>query len=771
MLARISYIILIMSVIMASCSVKRHLPPGERLYRSSSITVQKHPETKTTARVLKSKLKLAVKPRPNKFFLGQPWKVWWWYKLDGPDSARKEKGLKAFLRNKLGEPPVFSSRINTEATAENMVGLMENLGYFHSTAQGDTTNTGSYFTRARYTVQVQPQYFIKDITWVSDSSAILKILQQEQQSTNTVLKPGKPYTLSDITAERDRLDLYIKTQGYYFFNPDYLMAYADSTVGGRQVSMYLNIKKTTPDMAKHPYSIRDITIFPNYSLVSKDLDTSKYGMEMHDSLYIRDTTRKFKPQLFVQTVTYRPGSLYSSTAQNTTLNRFINLGAFKFVKNRFEPVADTSAGRKLDVFYYLTPAKKKSLQGSIDGFTKDNNYLGAQVSLNMRNRNTFGKAELLTIKAFGGFEVSVSDSLNKNNNFRIGGEASLRIPRYRLPFFKSKNYLFYPPNTSILIGYEMLIKQLFYSKELFRLQYELTRRKNLLSQTTFAPLSISYLRATNVTDTFLKQALQSPSLLLNIYDEAILGSFYSYSYTKNAPSLKNKWYFNSSIDLSGNIAGLITGAKSFREKKIFGTPFAQYVKLDFNIHYTRRLAGPGQWDWANRLQLGIGMPYNNSALLPFAKQYVIGGANSIRGFSVRSIGPGSYKPTAEDQRFFQIIGGDYKILGNTELRVPISKMIHGALFIDAGNIWTKDTLLFGSQGQFSKEWLKEIAVATGFGIRFDATVILIRLDIGIPVRKPWLPEGQRWVFNKFDFGSGAWRRENLVLNIALGYPF
>jgi len=766
----ISFCILLLTLVTTSCSVKRYLPKGERLYKGSTVKVQKHPETKTSAKSLKSKLKLAVKPRPNKFLFGQPWKVWWWYKLDGPDSTRKEKGLKALLRNKLSEPPVLSSRINTVSTSENMVGLMENLGYFHTTAQGDTNNTGSYFTKATYNVQVQPQYFINDITWVSDSSELLKILQKEQQTNHTLLKPGKPYTLSEITAERNRLDLYIKTKGYYYFNPEYLMAYADSTIGNRKVSLLMNIKKITPQIARHTSTINSITIFPNYSLVSTQLDTSKNNLEMHDSLYIRDTTKKFRPSLFAETITYRPGSLYSSTSQNTTLNRLINLGAFKFVKNRFQPL-DTTSGYRMNVYYYLTPSKKKSIQGSIDGFSKDNNYMGGQVSVNMRNRNTFGKAELLTIRAFGGFEVSFGDSLKNNNNIRLGGEVSLRIPRYVIPFIKVKDNFFYPPNTSILAGYELLRKQLFYTKNLFKVQYEVTRRKNLIVQTIFAPISISYLKATNVTDTFLKQTLVSPSLLLNIYDEAILGSFYSYTYNKSAPTLRNKWYLNGSIDLSGNIAGLITGAKNFREKKILGTPFAQYAKLDLDIHYTRRLPGTSQLDWANRFQIGIGMPYNNSALLPFAKQYIIGGSSSIRGFNSRSVGPGAYKPTAEDQRFFQIIGGDYKILANSELRIPIVPKISGAVFIDAGNIWTKDTILFGSAGKFSKEWFKELAVASGVGIRFDATVILIRVDLGIPLRKPYLPDGQKWVFDKIDFGSSAWRKENLVLNIALGYPF
>jgi outer membrane protein assembly factor BamA len=421
------------------------------------------------------------------------------------------------------------------------------------------------------------------------------------------------------------------------------------------------------------------------------------------------------------------------------------------------------------VYYYLTPAKKKSFQGEVNAFTKENNSLGAQLSVNWKNRNLFKGAELLSIKAYTGFEISIADSLRNNNSYRIGGEASIRFPRYAVPFLRIKENNFYPPNTNLLLGYELYRKQLFYTKNLFRLQYDFTWKKNIRTEYTLAPISISYLNAGNVTDSFYKQAMVTPAILLNVYSEAILGSYFSYTYNNAQGRRKNKFYFNASIDLSGNIAGLITGAKRYRQKTIFNTPFAQYVKTDFDFHYTRSL--PNKWDWANRVQLGIGIPYSNSALLPFAKQYIIGGSSSIRGFRVRNLGPGTYKPTADDQRFFQIIGGDYKFLFNTEIRIPITKSLSTAVFLDAGNIWTKDTLLFGPAGKLSKNWYKELAVATGFGLRFDANVLTIRADLGIPLRKPYLPDGQRWVFKQIDFGSGAWRRENLVLNIALGLPF
>lgn len=762
-----SYSILLFFILaLSSCSVGRFLPAGEKLYRGSTVIVQKNPEVKNTDKQLKKHLKLAVTPHRNKFLLGQPYKVWWWYVIGEPKPAKNGKGLRAFLRKKLGEPPVLSSRINAPVTAENMQAFMENTGYFHTTVQGDTVNKG-YFTRAIYTAQVQPQYHIKSIAWVSDSSDLLKLLQARQQ--RGILKIGQSYQLSNVTAERDQLDLYLKTKGYYYFNPDYLMAYADSTVGNRQVDLYLNVKRTTPESAKHPYTINKIIVFPNYSLASSQMDTSLNGATKYEGLIIKDTVKKFNNRLFAQTITYRPGRLYSSRAQNTTLNRLISLGAFKFVKNRYEAVKDSGDPYRLNVYYYLTPAKRKSFQGEVDAFTKENNSIGAQLSVNWKNRNLFHGAELLTVKAYTGFEISISDSLRNNNSYRIGAEANIKFPRYAIPFFHIKENNFYPPNTNLLLGYELYRKQLFYTKNLFRLQYDFTWKKSIRTEYTFAPVSLSYLNASSVTDTFYKQAAIDPSILVNVYSEAIIGSYFSYTYNNSIGKRKNKLYFNTSLDLSGNVAGLITGAKHYREKEIFNTPFAQYIKLDLDLHYTRSFSN--KWDWANRMQIGIGIPYNNSALLPFSKQYIIGGSSSIRGFRVRNLGPGTYKPSAEDQRYFQIIGGDYKFLVNSEIRIPVTSSLSGALFVDAGNIWTKDTLLFGKAGKLSNEWYKELAVASGIGLRYDATVLVIRVDLGIPLRKPFFPSGQRWVINQIDFGSSSWRRENLILNIALGMPF
>ena len=742
------------------CSVKNYLPPGEKLYRGAKIVVNK-PEG-GSAGSLKKELQVVARPHANTFLLGISYKVWWWYFIGEP---KKPKGLKAWLRKSLGEAPVLGSRVNAKANAENMQAYLENNGYFHSVVKGDTVNKNE-FTQAVYTAAVSPRYSLHDITWVTDSSALLKELSKH--SRGSFLKSNAPYRLGDMEAEKDRLDMRLKTKGYYYFSPEYVMVYADSTIGNHEVNLYLNIKTTTPELAKHAYTINRITLFPNYTLLDPPPDTSKIGTVNVDSLVVRDTVKKFKPELFERTITYRPGRVYSSTDQNATLNRLINLSVFKFVKNRYEGVRDTSDPYRLNVYYYLTPMKKKSLQAEIDGFSKDNQYVGSQLSLNWKNRNMLRGAEQLAIKAYGGFEISTNDSLKKNNNYRIGAEANLTIPRFVLPFGRIKESNMNLPRTQVGLGYEYYIKQSFYAKNVFHLQYQFDWKETANKHHTLAPVAFSYLYASNVTDSFYRAALINPSILLNVYSEAILGSYYTFSYNTLNPHAEKQWYFTGGVDVAGNLAGLITGASTLREKKILNTPFAQYAKVDLDLRYKVALK---KNEWANRLQIGLGFPYHNSSFLPFSKQYIIGGSNSVRGFSALTLGPGSYRTTQKDLRYFQTIGGDYKLLINSELRMPLVGKFSTAIFVDVGNIWTKDTLLFGVAGQLKPGSLKELGVAAGVGLRYDAKILLVRFDLGVPLRKPYLPDGHRWVIDQIALGNGQWRGENLVLNIAIGYPF
>jgi outer membrane protein assembly factor BamA len=207
-----------------------------------------------------------------------------------------------------------------------------------------------------------------------------------------------------------------------------------------------------------------------------------------------------------------------------------------------------------------------------------------------------------------------------------------------------------------------------------------------------------------------------------------------------------------------------------KQKRLFGAAVSQYLKAQTDLRYYIQFTPSTRL--ANRLLIGFGYPYGNSQQLPYIKQYFIGGNNSIRAFRSRSVGPGTYRnPNADSLSFFPDESGDLKLEMNTELRLKINNILEGAVFLDAGNIWLYHKNPLQPGGEFTKDFMKQLAVGTGVGLRINLTILLLRLDLGMPLREPWLQPGQRWVINQIDFSNREWRRKNLVLNLAIGYPF
>ena len=759
------YIILLSLLIYSSCSVRKMLPPGEKLYNGAEINVEKEEDVKASKKSLKKQLQAVARPKKNKMIFGMPYKVWWWYKIGEP---KKQKGFKYWLRNKLGEEPVLGSRVKPTENALNMKASLQNEGYFESQVRGDSTVKG-YKLKALYKARVTNPYYYSSIEWRVDTGKIAADIRRIEMTTSSLLNPKDRFSLERIKAERERVDEQLKVKGYYYFNPDYIMTYADTNYKSHHLKLYLTIKPTSPYRALIPHRIQYIVVFPNYTLLSPPPDTSLANLEPVDGIYVRDTVKNFKPSLFSENITYRPGQLYSITEQNRTLNRFINLGTFKFVKNRYEatgPLTDTSG--RLNVYYYLTPAKKKNIQTEIGGFSKSNSFTGGQLNLNWRNRNLLKKAENLMVKTFGAFEFSLNDSLKKNNNWRVGTEVSLVLPRFFVPF-SVKGKPSYPPRTRFTIGYEWLRRQQLYSKNFLKLQYEINWKESVTKEHTIAPISIIYNNTKDISALYDSVVKIDPSLHYINLPELIVSSFYNYSGANVFSNGRNIYFFTGDAELAGNILGLLKPASTPYSSKISGAYFAQYAKINGEVRYTRKITE--ELSWANRLMVGAGFPYKNSSFLPFSKQFIIGGAKSLRGFRPRNIGPGSTRATALQQAYLPQIGGDYKLEMNTELRVSLSKRIKTAVFIDAGNIWTKDSTLYGEMAKLSKDFMKEIAMNTGAGIRLDLGILLFCFDVGFPLTKPWLPKGERWVIKDIQFGQPEWRRDNLILNIAIGYPF
>ena len=752
------------AVFICSCSISKKLPAGTQLYKGAIYTIEKDKSNKTSARSIKKELKRITAPTPNKTILGFPLRVWLWYAVGEP---KKQKGFKFWLRNKLGEAPVLSTVVNTKSSAMGFESYLQNRGYFKTNASGDTSIKG-YKVTAKYKINLGLPYTINDVKWVLDSSTNITTDIYRLPPKETYIVKNKQYDLGNIKAERSRTDLHLKTLGYYYFSPDYVIALVDSTIGGNKVNVYLKLKNEMPRVAKVPQTIRRITLFPNYTLLSPPPDTSRKNMQMVKNIFIRDTIREVKGTALVRSVTYQPGDLYNIKDQNKTLNRFINMGLYKFVKNRYEGNKDTANLKYLDVYYYLTPLKKKSVNAEIGSFSKSNSFTGGQLNISWKNRNTFGGAEQLVTKAYTAFEYSLNDSLQKNNNFRIGGEVSLLFPRYVLPFKLSESNYF-PPKTRFTLAYEWLRRQNLFTKNFLRFQYDITWKETANKEHTVGPVSVTYSNLTNATPEYLTQLAILPSLQLANLPEILLGSFYNFTYNTINPNADNIYYFTGSLDVAGNLAGLTNKATAPYTKKIAGAFFAQYAKLDADFRYTRKLATDVYL--ANRFQVGIGLPYGNSAFLPFSRQFIIGGTNSLRGFRPRQIGPGRVITSAIQQVYLPQVGGDIKLEVNSELRFPIFSKVKGAVFVDLGNIWMRDSTLYGPSSVFTKTFMKDIAVNAGVGLRVDISVLVLRFDFAIPLRKPYLPMGNEWVVKDIAPFDKQWRSDNLIFNIGLGYPF
>ncbi|MGN6494591.1 MAG: BamA/TamA family outer membrane protein [Agriterribacter sp.] len=750
--------------LLASCSTTRSVPPGDALYTGASVDIKDKAATRKERKRLTSELESLTRPLPNKKILGIPFKLMIYNFAGNP---KREKSLFGWLKYKVGEPPVLLSKVSLDYNTKVLQSNLENQGYFKSAVEADTTVKNKKAT-ASYTVTTGIRYTINSITLPADSGALQRYITEA--SENTLLKKNDPFDLAVIKTERERIDAYVKEKGFYFFNPDYLIIEADSTIGNNKVDLHVKVKPGTPDRAKKVYTINDVYIFPGYRLNANAADTLKKNAEFFEGYYLVDRRKTYKPRMFRQAMQFLPGDVYNRKDHSQSISRLVNLGVFKFVKNRFEPVVVNDSAR-LNTFYYLTSLPKKSLRADLNVNTKSNNLTGSAITVGWRNRNTFKGGELLSVDATAGFEVQFSGQLKGYNTYRGGLETQLSFPRFLVPFVSINTRSGFMPKTNILLAYDVLSKEKLYLMNSFRANFGYAWKETLTKEHQLNPIAINYVQPWRVTQEYQDSIANNPTLAKAIEKQFIIGSNYNYNYNELSGNNALKGlYFNGNLDLSGNIAGLVTGANKRQgdPKTIFGAAFSQYVKVETDLRYYIPLSSKNTW--ANRLIVGLGYPYGNSRELPFIKQFFVGGTNSIRAFRSRSLGPGTYNNT-NNKTFLPDQSGDIKLEFNSELRAKLFSIVHGAIFIDAGNIWLYNDNPDKPGAQFSNKFMKEIAVGTGVGLRFDISFLVLRLDVAFPIRKPWLPENERWVIDDIKFGNSTWRKENIIYNIGIGYPF
>lgn len=770
--------------IISSCSNTKFLKDGQMLYTGAEVKIENDSIPKKQRKALKAELEENLTPKPNSSFLGLRPKL---YAYNIAKEPKKEKGFNYWLKYKFGEKPVLLGDVDKEFNKDILVNYSENKGYFNAQAKYDTVSKNKK-AQVIYTVRSGNQYLISQVKFQEDSTLVNQEIQNLKDKS--LLKVGNPFDLGVIKAERERIDNGLKEKGFYYFHPDNIIVQADSTVAkNHKVELNVKLKEQMPDLATQQFSIDKVVVFPNYNI--RDVKDGKYTVPMnadslskyaYEDIYVIDPDHKFKPRIFDRALYFKKGDVYNRKDHNLTLSRLISLGVFKFVKNEF--VVSDSLNHKFDAYYLLTPRQIQSLRLETLGRTNSANYGGGEVNLNWTHRNFFRGAEQFKAAVYGAFDVQLGGPKDANNIIRVGANTQLSIPRIVAPFRFNSSSAFVP-RTNINLGYEYQSRTELYTLHNFNASFGYVWKENVRKEHDLKVIDITMVAPQTITDKYRQQINgdpengipANPTLQRVVDKQLIFGPTYTYTYTNTTSPKTNTIYYRGMLDLAGNITGLVTGANAKKgdQKNIFGVPFSQYAKMEHDFRFYHKFNE--KTNFASRIIAGIAYPYGNSEFVPYSRQFFVGGSNSIRAFRARTLGPGSYDPRVQNASFYFDQSGDIKLEMNAEYRANIYKFLNVAAFVDAGNIWmVNEELNTDGQpvrpgGKFSKDFLSEVAVGAGVGLRLDFSILVLRLDLAMPLKVPYYEKGDRWVLDRVKFGDSAWRKDNLILNIAIGYPF
>jgi len=745
----------------SGCSNTGYLAQGDKLYTGAELHIEKKGEIPDEGD-LKDQLETLIVPEPNGKFLGLFRLKLWLYNI-------------GVFKESMGEPPVLLQSLGADRVATRMRTLLENKGYFQAAVNykvREEEKTGD----VQYDVVIQPPYTISSVSVTGDHSAVLDSIRACM--IETVLKIGEPYDLSKLQQERVRIDAALKDKGFFYFAPDLMLFQADSSVGERKVDLSLSLRKQIPEEATRIYTIANIYIYSGYALNRDSVNVPPGDTVDVDGYKYIDLDNRFDPGVIIRSVHFVKGSPYTRHDHDLTLNRLMNLGVFKFVNIRFVD-ADSAGMARLNAHIYLTPVLMKTLRFELQGVSKSNNVVGPVFDSSFRNRNLLRGAELFTLTFEAGFETSIRGTQSGGSSYELGSRAELVLPKFFMPFMLEDISILCVPKTRMSLGFRLLHRRQYYQMFSIDASFGYNWKETLSKEHSFNPISVTFAHLTNTTQQFKDLLATNPFLRKSFEEQFIIGQTYSFTYADQLEKdRKNHLYFKGSVDLSGSLIHLVQslfrkdGGTPGNPYTIFGAPYSEYAKVDVDVrHYYNTNTQTSSV--ASRLIAGIGIAHGNSSTLPYVKQFYIGGSNSVRAFDARSLGPGSYKaPDSLASSSFVDRAGDIKLEANVEYRFPIVSILHGALFVDAGNIWMRKDDPNRPGGTFSgTTFLDEIAVGTGFGVRLDLSFFILRFDLAFPLHVPYLPKGERWVTNKIDFGSPSWRKDNLVLNIAIGYPY
>ena len=753
---------------LAACSSTKHVPQGEYLLDKATVDVVDRDD------VAEGELYNFLRQTPNHKVLGFAKLQLATYSLSGRDST---KWYNRWLR-RVGQPPVIYDADLTDASCRQLNLALVNRGYLDAVVTADTASTGPKKMSVHYRITAGEPHRIAVVNYNIPDTAIRRLVMADTAASD--IRPGMLLDRNNLDNERGRITRLLRNAGYFNFNREYINFTADTVAGSKLAGLTLNIHAPAQvaemqAAARHrKYVVRSVT----YMLTDGNealSDTAAYG----DVSVVYGRDRYIKPKVLDEMCFIHPGLPYNAADVERTYEALGRLSIVKFINIEMTPAGSLGDFGLLDATIVLSRNKKMSVAVELEGTNSEGDF-GFGLGLTYQNRNLARGSELLTAKLRASYEALSGhyDGIINNRYTEFAGEVGITFPKFECPFlsksFKqrmlasteftlSANYQERPEYTRIILG------------TAWKWKWQ-QRRNGWQHRNTFDLVDINYVRLPRSTIDFIDQVAPSNPLLRYSYeDHFIMRMGYTYSRTNrrlpsatvNALAVQPRV---SSLRVSGEIAGnLLYGIskmaglhRSDGVYKIFGIQYAQYVKGEIDYTFTRN------FNDRNALAVhggfGIAYPYGNSTMVPFEKRFYAGGANGVRGWGVRTLGPGAYDARNSVTDFINQCG-DIRLDLSVEYRAKLFWVLEGALFVDAGNIWTIKNYENQPGGEFRFDsFYKQIAAAYGVGIRLDFTYFLLRLDLGVKAYNPAMNQ-ERWPLI-----HPKWSRDT-NFHFSVGYPF
>jgi outer membrane protein assembly factor BamA len=570
-----------------------------------------------------------------------------------------------------------------------------------------------------------------------------------------------------LSAARDVISAQVRNMGYYYFQPDFIEYLADTVETQGQVVLKLTLAENVKSAALRKYYVRDVEAVVNRPYGRGTPDTLK----TRRGTLIRMQPMRLNENLVPSCLRFRKGRIVRVRDIDQTQLNLSRMGIFSTVNIDVTPLDSIEDTDSLDFNVVCTLDQPMEAAIEFQATSKTNSYIGPALVATLTNKNLFGGGEQLTTQITAGYEWQTGSGSRENdtgsiNSYEFGLNSTLSFPRLLAPKFidRSRRYINW---TRVSLSADLLNRPSYFKMVQFGAGFSWEWHANRNSLNEFTPFKLTYTKMLSTTDAFNAAMEENPAVALSFKDQFVPLMSYSYTYDKQIDR-NNNMVWTSTVMEAGNIfSGIWSLAGKHGEKELFGTPFSQFVKAQTQLVYSCKLFHhPMSKHWmVFRLFAGAAHAYGNTNQVPYSEQFYIGGANSLRAFGVRAVGPGSYRPAADVTNGYYDQTGTFKLEFNGEYRFPLMGYLHGAIFLDAGNVWLLEKDASRPGGALGEgSFFKQLAVGTGAGLRFDMEMLVLRADLGIGLHAPY-DTGKSGYFNMPSF------KKSLAFHIAIGYPF